>query len=666
MVGNACAADPLVPSSRTSIARFRTAWRGLPRKPCRVRRTKASTFLQPGGQLLAAIIGLALPFAYGPVHRAEAAPTAPTEKDRPPNILLIVTDDQRAEGTLDVMPKTRYWFEQGGTRFSNAFATTPLCCPGRASLFSGRYAHNHGVRTNGEFRVVAELDQRSTIQRYLQEAGYRTALMGKFFYSWNLSLRPPFVDDWALFRAGYNDIFFRVNGQGQRVSYSTDFISERSVDFLHKTEEHDKQPWFLYIGTHAPHLSPQPAPAYEQAAVPPWTGDPAVFEADRTDKAPWVATYNPPYGDIFAGVQSIRERQLRTLMSVDDLVGNVFDTVEALGEGQNTIAVFLSDNGYMWGDHSLGAEKRFPYTPSVQIPLFIRWPGHIAAGAIDPRLAANVDVAPTVLGAARLSADPKFRLDGRSLLAPQVRDRLLLEYWRSPDGGPPPWASIRTGTYQYIEWYSDEGGALTFREFYDLVADPWQLQNLLADADPANDPDVASLSAQLASDRACAGRPCSPTGAVSAETLDGNDVRGQLDLARLAYRRADAGNPLKVRVATQRGWRTNVLRRGGSSRLLVQIDLDGDSRPEYRVRIVLTGRRLRAWIIEPSGRIGSLRVRKPNRRMLTFSIPGRSPANPDPGAGINLRARSRFFDPGSKCHPACVDWAPDQGFGPRA
>jgi arylsulfatase A-like enzyme len=550
-------------------------------------------------------------------------------------------------------------------RFSNAFATTPLCCPARASIFSGRYAHNHGVRTNGEFRVVSELDQRSTLQRYLRKAGYRTALMGKFFYSWNLSLSPPYVDDWALFRGGYNNVFFRVNGQGQRVPYSTDFISERSVDFLHQTEVEDQRPWFLYIGTHAPHLWPQPEPDYAQAPVPRWSGDPAVHEADRTDKPPWVASYNPPYGDTFPGVQGIREQQLRTLMSADDLVGSVFDTLTALGEDQNTIAIFLSDNGYLWGDHSLGAEKRFPYTPSVQIPLFVRWPGHVAAGAIDPRLVANVDIAPTVLGAARLSPDPDFRLDGRSLLAPHARDRLLLEYWRSPDGGPPPWSSTRTDTYQYIEWYSDEGGALTFREFYDLVADPWQLQNLLADNDPANDPDVGALSTQLAADRACTGRACSPAGAVPAEAFDGDDVRGQLDLARLFYQRLDTGKPLKVRVETQTGWQKRILQGNGSSRFLVQIDLDGDGRPEYRVRVVLTGDRLRAWIMGAGGRVASLRVTRPNAHTVSFVVPGHSVANPDPGGGISLRARSVFFHPNSKCDPACVDRVPDQGFGTR-
>jgi arylsulfatase A-like enzyme len=587
----------------------------------------------------------------------------PGEPDRPPNVLLIVTDDQRAEGTLDVMPKTRYWFEQGGTRFTNAFATTPLCCPGRGSLFSGRYAHNHGVRTNGEFAVISALDQRSTLQRYLKNAGYRTALIGKYFYSWDLTLPPPFVDEWTLLRAGYNDAFFSVNGQGQRVPYSTHFISERSVQFLQQTEAKDQQPWFLSVGTHAPHLSPQPEPAYAQAPVPAWSGDPAVHEADRTDKAPWVASYNPPYGDMFQGVQSIRERQLRTLMSVDDLVGRVFDTLTALGEEQNTIALFLSDNGFMWGDHSLGAEKRFPYTPSVRIPLMIRWPGHVVPGASDARLVANVDVAPTILGATGLSVDRKFRLDGRSLLAPHSRDRLLLEYWRSPDGGPPPWASIRTAANQYIEWYSDDGGAVTFREFYDLVEDPWQLQNLLADTDPTNDPDVAALSAQLASDRSCGGRVCSPAASVSADILDPHDVAGRLDLARLRYRRFDVGAPLRIKIEARRGWQPDLLQLGGSNRVLVQIDVDGDARPEYRVRIVLTAIGLRAWLIGPSGRIAAFRGKRPNGRSLSFRIPGSSRANPAPGGGIRLRARSVFFRPGSTCDPGCIDRLPDTGFG---
>jgi hypothetical protein len=167
----------------------------------------------------------------------------------------------------------------------------------------------------------------------------------------------------------------------------------------------------------------------------------------------------------------------------------------------------------MWGEHGLGAEKRFPYTQSVQIPLLMRWPGRVAAGTTDGRLVANVDILPTVLQSAGISPDPAYPEDGVSLLTPGARSRLLLEYWRSPDGGPPGWASIRTPIYQYIEWYADDGVTRTATEYYDLVGDPWQLQNLLTDGDPSNDPNVSALSSQLALDRQCLGAACSPTGA---------------------------------------------------------------------------------------------------------------------------------------------------------
>ena len=105
-----------------------------------------------------------------------------------------MTDDQRADGTMDVMPKTRQWFEDGGVRFSRAFATTPLCCPSRASVFSGRYTHNHGVFTND---MATALDQRFTIQAYLKAVGYKTGIFGKYFNAWNLFQNPPSFDDWA-------------------------------------------------------------------------------------------------------------------------------------------------------------------------------------------------------------------------------------------------------------------------------------------------------------------------------------------------------------------------------------------------------------------------------------------------------------------------------------
>lgn len=606
--------------------------------------------------LIAVVVVLSTP---GVTTDADAGYAPSAKSDPLPNILLILTDDQRAEETLEVMPKTRSWFEQGGTRFSSAFSTTPLCCPGRASIFSGRYAHNHGVRTNGGFTVVQALDQRSTLQRYLREAGYRTALIGKYFYSWNLSVPPPYVDEWALFRGGYSNAWFKTNDTGVRVPYSTEFIAERAVDFLRRTEAQDQQPWFLFVGTQAPHQVPTPQPDYAAAPVPDWTGNPAVSETDRLDKPPWVVGYNPPYGDTFTDVLGIRRQQLRTLMSVDDLVGAVSGELAKLGEDQDTLAFFLSDNGYMWGEHGLGTDKRFPYTQSVRIPFYLRWPGRVAAGATDSRLVANVDVAPTVLSAAGLSPDPGYAADGRSLLTSWVRDQLLLEYWKSPDGGPPGWGSIRTPAFQYIEWYADDGATLTFREYYDLVADPWQLENLLADTDPANDPDVASLSAALAMER-CAGA-CRPARATSAEAFDAADARGKLDLVRLAYHRADLGSPLEITVETRAAWQPTLLKPSRRNRLVVHFDLDGDGQAEYRAQIVRIRKRLRAWMMGPDGRFGWVPATKPDPRTLTFVVPVGSPANPSVG-GITLRARTVFFRSHSKCERACIDRVPDGAY----
>jgi hypothetical protein len=244
-----------------------------------------------------------------------------------------------------------------------------------------------------------------------------------------------------------------------------------------------------------------PASKYANAPVPAWSGNPAVFETDKSDKPLPIRSSSVS----FSSVDADRTAQLRTLMSVDDVVQQLFTEMDALGETQETLAIYTSDNGYAWGEHGRTA-KRVPYTQSTQVPFFMRWPGHVATGATDPRLTANIDVAPTLLEAAGIA--PAHAIDGVSMFASGARSRLLLEYFKSPDAPLGPWASILTQTSQYTEWYDVNTGAITFREYYDLVTDPWQLQNLLADGTTANDPDVASLHAQLVADRACAGSAC--------------------------------------------------------------------------------------------------------------------------------------------------------------
>jgi arylsulfatase A-like enzyme len=423
---------------------------------------------------------------------------------RRPNILVIMTDDQRAY-TLDVMPKTRTRFRDQGTTFSNAYATTPLCCPSRASVMTGRYAHNHGVKTN--IGAASKLDQRSTVQRYLQDAGYFTATAGKFFNSWPATADPRYFDRWAIFGGGYYNTRMNVDGVVRTVAeYSTTFLRTKSIEYLRSFEREDARPWYISITPYAPHTPYTAEPRYRDAPVGSWSGNPAVFETDKSDKPPYVRSRNSG----LLGGQGLRTKQLRTQKSVDDLVGAFFAEMNALGETDHTLAIFLSDHGTMWAEHGI-IGKRMPYTQSIQIPLYVRWPNHTSPGGTIPRLVANIDLAPTILEAAGIARGPGSSMDGRPLFA-RARDRLLFEYYFDTTSGgtepPPPWAGIRTRTYQYVEWYDTATGALTFREYYDLLNDPWQLRNLLADGDPSNDPDVTRLSAQLAVDRGCRGATC--------------------------------------------------------------------------------------------------------------------------------------------------------------
>jgi arylsulfatase A-like enzyme len=194
-------------------------------------------------------------------------------------------------------------------------------------------------------------------------------------------------------------------------------------------------------------------------------------------------------------------------MSVDDLVVELFGALAKLDERRDTLAIFISDNGYLWGEHGL-ASKRFPYTEAIRVPLAIRWPGHLRAGGIDERMVANIDVAPTLLDVTGIDVDPDEPMDGRSMLSPGEREALLFEYFGADKGESPPWASYRSHDYQYIEYYDETTGLLTFREYYDLTNDKWQLENLFGDSDPANDPLMPLLSAELAEAKSCAGSSC--------------------------------------------------------------------------------------------------------------------------------------------------------------
>ena len=438
-----------------------------------------------------------------------AEATAETGSSQRPNIVLVVTDDQRATGTLGVMPATRAWLGRGGTRFSPAYVTTPLCCPSRASILSGRYAHNHGVAYNDP--NGPRLDHSYSLQRYLSRAGYRTSLIGRYMISWPNSAAPPFFDEYhrLLFGepvfGGHRLGTWDVNGSTRLIGeYTTRYIGRQANAFVHRQEANDGQPWFLHLTPSAPHGPLVPEQRYAETPVGPFPATPATAETDLSDKPPFLRRLVASSPGATGMGPQVRAGQLRMLISVDDMMASLRAALESAGELRNTIVIFTSDNGLLWGEHGGLTIKDLPYLPSSQVPLLISWPGHIAAGRTDHRLAANIDLAPTLLDAAGIQA-PQRRMDGRSLLSEWRREHLVLEYFGLA-GRIPTWAGIVTHRDQYTEYYESTG---IFREYYSRASDPAQISNPLGNATFADDPARAGvLAATLAFDRDCRRRSC--------------------------------------------------------------------------------------------------------------------------------------------------------------
>ena len=429
------------------------------------------------GAILGALLLLALP----------AGATA--AKEPKPNLLIVMTDDQRADGTLDVMPQTRRRIGGQGTTFLNAHATTPKCCPSRASFFTGLYAHNHGVVSNGE---ADKLDHTITVQRFVHKKGYRTGIFGKFLNAWPVEVNPPFFDDWAISNGNYNKSFWNIAGRTKtKRGYSVDFVAKKAARFIRDADrDDDDQPWLAWVTPYAPHLPSSPPDRFADAPLPEFPITPAMQETDVSDKPDFLErAYD--HDNLLA---TMRDDGRRSLMAVDELVGRLTDELRKRGEADNTLIVFTSDNGFMLGEHGGVIGKDLPYPASTGIPLIMRWPGHFRAGRTTDKLAANIDVAATLLDAAGV----RHRTDGHSLLEGGRRDALFTESRGSynEDDAPllPAFRSVTTPTYRYAEYYNNNSFDLVFREYYDLTVDPWELDNR---ADFLTDEQIAALSQDL-------------------------------------------------------------------------------------------------------------------------------------------------------------------------
>ncbi|WP_416963750.1 sulfatase [Streptomyces sp. Agncl-13] len=405
--------------------------------------------------------------------------------DDRPNILVVVTDDQPKD-TDWAIPGTVDWLGGHGVTFERAHANTPLCAPSRASIMSGRYAHNHGVL---DTRHPYHLDQHTTVQRQLHDSGYRTGLFGKYLNYWHTGDNPPHFDEWLLqepvayYNGHYNDGGTVRNIPG----YNTTVIKDRALAFIDGSRT-DRRPWFAYVATRSAHEFNIPEKKYADTRVPEWAGRPSVFESDKDDKPAFLR--KAKHG--LAAGQALRARQLRTLLSVDDAMRDFRDKLRALGQLENTLVLYTSDHGLCWGDHGW-LRKSVPYRPSLEVPFHLSWPARgLDRGTSDDRLAGHVDIAPTLLDAAGVTPDTPH--DGHSLLGTGDRDHLLAEWWWNRQDKEPihTWATYIGKSEQYTEYYRtrlDKNGLATngdgkvlFREYYDLRADPYQLTNKLHEA----------------------------------------------------------------------------------------------------------------------------------------------------------------------------------------
>ena len=426
-------------------------------------------------------------------------PTRSASADEPPpNIILILTDDQRVD-TLRYMPIVRQTLGKHGVTFTNAYVSNPVCCPSRASILTGLYSHSTGVYTNSFAGGFAAFDDSSTIATWLRDAGYHTGLFGKYLNGYETTYVPPGWDRWFATQGSAAYYRYRATSDGaviefgdEPTDYATSVIGEEAISFIQETPT--EQPLFAYVSVPAPHDPSIAAPGDEGAfaKLEPWR--PLSFnERDVKDKPLYIR--NNPWlkADRRREIDVARIRQVRSLLAVDRLVEDIVDVLRETGRLQNTIVVFTSDNGVLWGEHRWDS-KDVPYEESIRVPLIVRYDALIPAARTDTNLVMNIDLAPTFAHAAGVTTPA---VEGASFLpllldpATSWRQGFLLEHMASHGGNAvPSFCGYHTRRYVLIRYSGDSS------ELYDLKVDRLQRENVF-DA-PAYAQVQASLDDRLA------------------------------------------------------------------------------------------------------------------------------------------------------------------------
>jgi arylsulfatase A-like enzyme len=435
--------------------------------------------------ILGAGTGLLLPGALTMGQAAGHSPAPAAASHSAPNIVMVVTDDQRVHTISPrLMPHVWSILRRHGRDFVNTSAPTPLCSPARASLLTGRFAHSTRVFSNGRpagnWHTFHQSGlERRTVAVALHAAGYHTGLVGKYMNGDKHFVHrggiPPGWDRFISFATPVAYYGYRLNhgpAHGHRASdYVTDVLAKDAARFIRSSPA--ARPLFLYVGTVGPHRPFTAAPR----DVGRWQGrlpsyHPASVTAGTRGKPRWVREYRRmPQPHIDADVT----RSQDALMSIDDAVGRLARALRATGRLHNTLFIYVSDNGLMFGEHHMREWKDLPYRMSTEVPLLLRWDGHIAADTTDHRLATDVDLAATISRAAGLH----MPTEGLDLLGGERRSGFPLEgaSWFHTDSLPrrPAYCGYRSRRWMFVQYASG------FRELYDYRRDPEELQNLAHD-----------------------------------------------------------------------------------------------------------------------------------------------------------------------------------------
>jgi N-acetylglucosamine-6-sulfatase len=445
------------------------------------------------------------------IVRYDFLPAAPAPR---PNIVFVLTDDLDM-GLVRWMPHVQELARRGAT-FTNYFVTDSLCCPSRASIFTGALPHDTGVFTNtapdGGWDVFHERGgEAATFATALSSAGYRTALMGKYLNGYPVRPAraggsgapyvPPGWSRWNVAGNGYPEYGYRLARNDRVVrhgfaphDYLTNLLARDGLRFVDDSVAAG-EPFLLQLATFAPHAPATPAPADRDRFG--WLSAPrdASFdEADMSDKPAWIRDHPALGAGEVANLDEGYRRRVRSVQAIDRLLARVERRLERLGVADDTYVVFSSDNGFHLGQHRLTAGKLTAYDTDIRVPLIVAGPG-VPSGMRVDALASNVDLCPTFaeLGGAAAPAGS----DGHSLVpllrgdAPvDWRTGVLVEHHGVPfaaddpdyappaSGDPPSYEALRTADSLYVEYADGE------REYYDLARDPLELENLAPQLSP--------------------------------------------------------------------------------------------------------------------------------------------------------------------------------------